>query len=130
MSVKRQLTHSLTQETNQNASPYSNELQTMGMRIRKAISDGYQTPDNLLSQLNNQQRVEQQQSVFTRVPLPSNVVTPPLLSNATSSMYSTYGSSNLEEWEKNIESRLNTIGENMTHNKITKRSFESFDEEW
>jgi hypothetical protein len=42
---------------------------------------------------------------------------------------STYGS-NLEEWESNLDTRLNTIGENMETQGINKRNFENMDEGW
>jgi hypothetical protein len=127
MSVKRQHIQSL--DLPGQATPFQNELQTIGMRIRKSVSDGYQTAGNIQQQQQQQQQTQTQtQSAFSRVPLPSSVVVPPLLSNNTSTM-STYGS-NLEEWESNLDTRLNTIGENMETQGINKRNFENMDEGW
>lgn len=57
-------------------------LPSVAMRIRKAVSEGYQLPGT-----NGQQ--------FQRVPLPNNMATPPELSDS----FSTRTTSNLEEWD-------------------------------
>lgn len=113
------------------------DLQTVPMRIRKSVSDGYKLPNGsnqsaitsnmLISQPNNVYQSEYEQetnsiSAFKRVPLPSNVVVPPLLSNHDSSFRST---SSLSEWESNVDLRLTSID-----NKLNKRSFEDMDEKW
>ncbi|CAM9016462.1 hypothetical protein WICANDRAFT_76881 [Wickerhamomyces anomalus NRRL Y-366-8] len=126
--VKRQLNHNLSQQSGE-AYPHQYDLQTIGMRIRKAVSDGYQTSNNTFPQEPRQQEQQQQQfPPFQRVPLPSNVVVPPLLSNATSS---SFGSS-FEEWENNLDVRLNNIENVLTTNKeaLSKRRFECVDNDW
>ncbi|RCK58813.1 Damage-regulated import facilitator 1 [Candida viswanathii] len=59
-------------------------LPSVAMRIRKAVSEGYQLPTN-----------NSQQQQFQRVPLPNNMTTPPELIDS----YSTRTTSNLEEWD-------------------------------
>lgn len=131
--VKRQLNHNIGEQSTE-AYPHQYELQTIGMRIRKAVSDGYQTQNNTFptyqQQVQPQQQQQQQQQYpsFQRVPLPSNVVVPPLLSNATTS---SFGSS-FEEWENNLDTRLNQIDNVLTTNKeaLSKRRFECVDNDW
>lgn len=129
--VKRQLNHNLSQQSGETY-PHQYDLQTIGMRIRKAVADGYQTSSNTFPQEQQQQQEQQhqqQQSLsFQRVPLPSNVVVPPLLSNASSS---TFGSS-FEEWENNLDVRLNSIENVLTTNKgaLSKRRFDCVDNDW
>lgn len=134
--VKRQLNYNISPQSTE-AYPYQHQLQFMGMRIRKSVSDGYQTPKNTFpsyqqqeSQLQQQEQQQQQQQYpsFQRVPLPSNVVVPPLLTNATTS---SFGSS-FEEWENNLDTRLNQIDDVLTTNKeaLSKRRFECVDNDW
>lgn len=137
--VKRQLQSGIAPQTEEYA--FQHQLQTIGMRVRKSVADGYQTPDNLLAQTHARQEMEKQinqineyeqryTNSLKRVALPSNVVVPPLLSNSSSSM-STFGS-NLEEWESNLDTRLNNIEDNLVYQKdaLSKRRFEAVDNDW
>ncbi|CDR43582.1 CYFA0S12e02124g1_1 [Cyberlindnera fabianii] len=123
--VKRQLNHNVAQDTE--AYDHQYQLQTIGMRIRKAVSEGYQTGDNVFP---SSQRVSPQPQTqsFQRVPLPSNVVVPPMLSNATSS---SFGSS-MAEWENNLDVRLQNIENVLSTNKeaLSKRRFDAVDNDW
>lgn len=127
--VKRQLNYNISESAEEY--PHQHELQTIGMRIRKAVSEGYQVGDNMYTASRNTQQMEEQAMgapQLLRVPLPSNVVIPPMLSNASSS---TFGSS-FQEWETNLDSRLKTIDTVLTHNKdsLSKRRFDSIDNDW
>ncbi|KAH3675143.1 hypothetical protein WICMUC_002799 [Wickerhamomyces mucosus] len=110
--------------------PHQFELQSIGMRIRKAVSDGYQNQSsafsNNTSHLKSQSQSQPQQtSAFQRVPLPSNIVVPPLLTNMTSSSVSSF-----EEWENNLDLRLQRIDHGLQKERFNKRTFESAEEEW
>lgn len=84
-------------------------LSTIGMRIRKAVAEGYNTGDNsLLSPVMNngmhnpyytpqyEQPQQQQQQNFRRMPLPGHMDQPPSLMGAGSTIDSC---SNLSEWD-------------------------------
>lgn len=82
-------------------SPEVASLATLGMRIRKAVSEGYKvdSPNSYNSQyigtrLPPQQQQQDPQS-FQRVPLPSNISQPPALTNAGSTFQSGL---NVSEW--------------------------------
>ncbi|KAH3675513.1 hypothetical protein WICPIJ_009344 [Wickerhamomyces pijperi] len=102
-------------------SPYQQELSTVGMRIRKSVAEGYQTSKATPSS-NGQSTVEF--GGFKRIPLPSNVVVPPLLSN----MESSARASSFEEWDNNLELRLQRIDQGLQSQGFNKRSFSSLDE--
>lgn len=72
--------------------PTTVELQSIGMRIRKAVADGYSTPksngystDFQQQYIQQQQQQHQQSSAPQRVPLPSHISQPPGLSYGSSS---------------------------------------------
>lgn len=69
---------------------YDDALATMGMRIRKAVAEGYNVPSDNGS--HNKQ--------YNRQPLPSHIDQPPALTNQYSTMDSTCSSSNLSEWQQ------------------------------
>ena len=126
--VKRQLNYNINDAS---AEQYNNQhaLQTIGMRIRKAVSEGYQVGDNMYSASRNTQESEYPNTVnIERVPLPGNVVVPPMLSNATSSAFG----SSFQEWENNLDNRLKTIDNILMNNKesLSKRRFDSVDSDW
>ncbi|KAK6201571.1 uncharacterized protein RJT21DRAFT_120627 [Scheffersomyces amazonensis] len=84
-------------------------LSTIGMRIRKAVSDGYSVPNaNNYSYSNNMQRV----------PLPSHLDQPPSLTNMGSTLDSS--SSCLAEWDSRYQinnAPLQTIDQGINYNK-------------
>lgn len=86
-------------------------LSTIGMRIRKAVAEGYNTGDNnnhsavmnngmynpyYTPQFDQQQQQQQQQQNSRRMPLPGHLDQPPSLMGAGSTIDSC---SNLSEWE-------------------------------
>jgi hypothetical protein len=127
--VKRQLNYNLAENSSETYA-HEHALQTIGMRIRKAVSEGYQVGDNMYTATRSTQQISSSNTPapeLKRVPLPSNVVVPPMLSNATTS----FGSS-FEEWENNLDNRLKTIDDVLIHNKegLSKRRFDSVDNDW
>ncbi|CCH45743.1 hypothetical protein BN7_5329 [Wickerhamomyces ciferrii] len=115
--VKRQLNHTL-QSSEQY--PHQEALKVVPTRIRYFVNQGYQNQP----QLQSQQPIPEYKKPL-RVPLPSDIVKPPMLSENTSS----FGSS-LDEWESNLEERLQYIDEKMGNDKSfgqvgVKRGFES-----
>ncbi|KAG7665560.1 DIF1 [[Candida] subhashii] len=87
--IKRQMNNGMqiqsNNQTEQQQNPDIAKLATIGMRIRKAVSEGYNVPDS--SQFSGN---------FRRVPLPNNISAPPSLTNDGSTVGST---SSLEEWD-------------------------------
>lgn len=81
-------------------------LPSVAMRIRKAVSEGYQLPTS-----GGQQ--------FQRVPLPNNMITPPELIDS----YSTRTTSNLEEWDSYYKIQ-NAPVQTMPGTNFLKRKFE------
>lgn len=79
--------------------PTTASLATIGMRIRKAVADGYRGTTDHQYSLQHQFQQEQQQAprLFARVPLPLSMEQPPSLTN----MGLTIDSSclNMEEWD-------------------------------
>lgn len=133
--IKRQLSHNISQTGE--SYDHQHALQTIGMRIRKAVSEGYQVGDEMhstqrysLQQQQQQQEPQQQHMVpprLLRVPLPSSVVVPPMLGNASSS----FGSS-MAEWENNLDLRLKDIDQVLAVHQqgLNKRRFDSVDNDW
>lgn len=121
--VKRQQLSSQESTEISTKSPYQHQLSTMGMRIRKSVADGYQT-SSVSPSSNGEATVSY--GGFKRVPLPSNVVVPPLLSNMTSSARG----SSFEEWESNLDLRLQRIDNRLQTQGFNKRNFASMDEEF
>lgn len=80
-------------------SPEVAHLSTLGMRIRKAVAEGYKvnSPNSYNSQYIGSRLSAQQPepATFERVPLPSNISQPPSLTSAGSTFQSGL---NVSEW--------------------------------
>ncbi|CUM65096.1 uncharacterized protein PRCAT00002721001 [Priceomyces carsonii] len=96
---KRQMSQGVTHE---DPNPDIRALATVGMRIRKAVAEGYSVPSNVLN------------NSFLRVPLPSNLTKPPGLTSSGSTFDS---GSNLAEWNEKLSTPLQTIDVPSTGNK-------------
>lgn len=87
----------------ENDNPDIAKLATIGMRIRQAVSQGYQTSSNVYdgtASYNNANNFSQYDS--RRVPLPGNLQQPPSLTNMGSTYQSSAGSS-LAEWDSKYD---------------------------
>lgn len=99
---KRMLNQAI--QPQQYISPEQASLSTLGMRIRKAVAEGYKANsansfdsrymENHFGSLEQQQQ-NQSRSAFQRVPLPGNMAQPPSLTNAGSTFESGL---NVSEW--------------------------------
>lgn len=112
--VKRQQVNTTNIQLSQHQQPQDPaiaSLATIGMRIRKAVSEGYNVPDP-----------NQFSGNYRRVPLPLNIAAPPSLTNEGSTLGST---SSLEEWDsyyKIQNAPLQTVPEFQSNG--TKRKFD------
>lgn len=102
MEFKRQM-HASAHPRPVEQNPDIAALGTIGMRIRKAIADGYSTPSAAHysyggEPINNR-----------RVPLPAGMDEPPSLMNSTGSTVGT--ASNLSSWESNTSVQTTTISD-------------------
>lgn len=99
--------------------PDTEALSTLGMRIRKAVSDGYNTPNASSYSYGDQSYVNR------RVPLPAGMDEPPSLVGSTGSTVGT--ASNLSDWGNTASVPVAhpvTIPENPVE-AFTKRKFEA-----
>lgn len=110
MSVKRQMNRPVPASK----SPEEEALSSIGMRVRKAVAEGYnvgQSPEPQYSNVpaysnipanlpHNQAEVVNKSShpQYRRMPLPGHIDEPPMLSNQFSTMDSTMSLSNLSGW--------------------------------
>lgn len=94
-------------------------LSTIGMRIRKAVADGYNN-GNTSNGLNNPYNVQ-------RVPLPSHLSQPPSLTNHGSTIDSC---SNVSEWESRYQNnKIVTIPQsNFDSTNKLKRNYDDIDD--
>lgn len=86
----------------------SEELAMLGMRIRKAVSEGYRTGNEYTG---HNYGLDGHLQSYERVPLPSHISQPPSLMGAGSTVDS---SSSLSEWGTKFEAlqpKLQVIGE-------------------
>lgn len=115
---------SMTQPVAVSNDNISEQLATIGMRIRKSVADGYNVPTNVNDgsdtySYNNNGNIRRQ-------PLPSHVSQPPSLSN----QFSTFDSgSNLSEWERNHQLHTPAIQSLLTPSN-NKRKFDSEQEDY
>ncbi|EGW30661.1 uncharacterized protein SPAPADRAFT_62530 [Spathaspora passalidarum NRRL Y-27907] len=114
--IKRQMNHSVA-STQQPSNPDVAALQFIGMRIRKAVADGYQV---------TQEQQPQQTQQFARPSLPAHLDAPPSLINGGSTAGST---SSMEEFDSYYKINNAPVMINTTYyeNKY-KRSFDAVDE--
>lgn len=119
---KRLLSHAIEP---QHQSPEVASLSTLGMRIRKAVAEGYKvdSPNSYNSQhIGNQissvQNLQHARSPFERVPLPANMGQPPALTSAGSTFQSGL---NVSEWGA---SSMNVVTIPLLGPASNKRKFE------
>ncbi|ODV77703.1 uncharacterized protein CANTADRAFT_7206 [Suhomyces tanzawaensis NRRL Y-17324] len=79
----------------QHVDPEISALSTIGMRIRKAVAEGYSLPNH------EQYSYSNGPSQFQRVPLPANMSQPPSLTNMGSTVESS--GSRLGEWDSRFD---------------------------
>lgn len=85
-------------------------LAMLGMRIRKAVSDGYSTGDHY----DGLTHTAPASQGFSRMPLPAHMDQPPSLMGAGSTMDS---SSSLSGWENRIYAQPLQVIDNVSHGK-------------
>ncbi|KAK6465900.1 hypothetical protein DFJ63DRAFT_310983 [Scheffersomyces coipomensis] len=114
--VKRQMQTAIVPQTETNQDIAS--LSTIGMRIRKAVSDGYNNPNSDVNQYSYQSQFTAG-SYIQRVPLPSHMMDqPPSLTNMGSTLDSS--ASNLAEWDSKYQinnAPIQTIDQGINYNK-------------
>lgn len=110
---KRQMNYRL-EPVQQDINPDIAALSTIGMRIRKAVADGYSTPS--ASHYSYGYNFEEQPR---RVPLPMGMDQPPSLMGSGSTVGTC---SNLSEWDNAAQKPLVTIPD--YNSGMTKRKFQ------
>ncbi|AMD22064.1 HGL276Cp [Eremothecium sinecaudum] len=129
---KRHLQHGIKSSATQDV--YRNSLSTIGMRIRQAVDNGYQVPrDSKAANNCVQDNSDYTIPEYKRVPMRNGTAAPMLVNQRTVS-----SSSTLEEWDSQLDERLNLIDDNIMRNKLgardlmlggTKRGFEELAED-